>query len=456
MKRILKKMSGFIFKVPFLWIIAPFSVLLLKELKGSRWVSVNLIKVFLSRKKKPVLLALNAVKFRGDLEILAATDKYTVLKVPMLMQNGIIGNFLNDNNVHTFFKNFKEDMPYEKIETADSLSQTLRVLRSFVYCIVKLVQPSAILLMNTRYLSDMLWSKVFDDFGMMNIVLYREGMLTTRPIISSFMTRSENALYLKSQIFIVHNELVKECYLNANSSLKIHVLGSLRMQNILNLQKKIESSNIQRNEICFSAFSYHEDRRDPPELGKILDATLIVLKKIAQCNPETTITIKLKPDFTLKDTSQRKAIGYIKNILGDVPNNIKIVFHGDVHEILLRSKVVIGLNSTMLLEAAKLGCHVVVPIFTTVKEQLLASERLIFAKDLDAFNIPASQDDYYSMVMDLMQDKLEDSEKSMHNIARLFDKYCTNGSTDILGSYCNCIDYYISNKFDSIGDCYGN
>ena len=80
--------------------------------------------------------------------------------------------------------------------------------------------------------------------------------------------------------------------------------------------------------------------------------TLKILRSFANKNPETEVIIKTK-------TGEKNDLNDYKNL----PKNIKVIHEGAGHSLLRDSKVVIGWNSTIILEAIAANRFILIPIF---------------------------------------------------------------------------------------------
>ena len=84
--------------------------------------------------------------------------------------------------------------------------------------------------------------------------------------------------------------------------------------------------------------------------------TLKVLKKYAIMNPKVSIIIKIK-NGNLKNHKQ-----YL-----NLPKNIKLHYYGTGHKLLEKSKVVIGWNTTAVLEGIASNRFILLPYFHSKK-----------------------------------------------------------------------------------------
>jgi len=136
--------------------------------------------------------------------------------------------------------------------------------------------------------------------------------------------------------------------------------------------------------------------------------TLNILKRFAINHPETKVIIKTKIG------TSKKMKQYF-----NLPKNIKIQTHGLGHDLLAKSKVVIGWNTTAILEAIAANRFILLPYFNKKDKKLELSLKI------KNQNYGFSEDDFYKKLCIFVK-----------------KKYKTNQINNSL----NSLNYYLGNK----------
>jgi len=123
-------------------------------------------------------------------------------------------------------------------------------------------------------------------------------------------------------------------------------------------------------------------------LAKKVTQSLI---KIAHETPNVEFIFKTKIGFSDMQ----------KDLLpDDIPSNIKLVYEGAVHNLLLDASVVVGFNTTAVFEAIASGCQVVSPeLFSEVPDSL---KDFVFYLGDSAY-LPRNSNEFQDIVLDLLE-----------------------------------------------------
>lgn len=119
--------------------------------------------------------------------------------------------------------------------------------------------------------------------------------------------------------------------------------------------------------------------------------TLKILRTFATKNPKVEVIIKTK-------TGEKNNINDYKNL----PKNITVIHEGAGHSLLKDSKVVIGWNSTIILEAIAANRFILLPYFYK-KNKVLKKSELEFK--LNKNNYGFSEKDFYEKLQSFMKKK---------------------------------------------------
>jgi hypothetical protein len=133
---------------------------------------------------------------------------------------------------------------------------------------------------------------------------------------------------------------------------------------------------------------------------------------LAQRRPDVDVIIKPKPDV-LRDTrwhtELRDAFLYWGVNPDNLPPNLSVGSKPDAQDLILRSSVVVALNSTTQLEAAVAGLPVVMPNFRALRESPFAAS-VIFRDYSDLFDVPDTGEDLIEIIQARLQDPVVSPE----------------------------------------------
>lgn len=137
--------------------------------------------------------------------------------------------------------------------------------------------------------------------------------------------------------------------------------------------------------------------------------------KIAENNPDLRVILKTKTGV------RKKQVGYFN--VDALPNNVDLISGGVGHNLLDDAHIVVGFNSTAVLEAMAAGRVTVVPFF----KNLLNPEIYPWAIDLgDSVIIADSKENFESIIQSALN-KAEIKKQLLPNQVKILDKYLGNG-----------------------------
>jgi hypothetical protein len=235
----------------------------------------------------------------------------------------------------------------------------------------------------------------------------------------------------------VYSNYAKKLLKNSNIINKnnIEVIGCSRLASSYSC-KKIEPKNqilyyaIQNNrglpnsliksysKKFFSNFSYHKNYNLKYNWTSLHKKILKLLKKFAINNPNISIIIKVKIGDSF-NTNEYK----------NLPKNVKIFNTGVGNKFLEDSKVVIGWNTTAILEAIAANRFILLPYFNFNKQNKIFNSAKL-KLELKKINYGYTEDDFYKKLNLLVRKK--------------YNKGVTNNNL-------NSLEYYLGNKDNNAG-----
>lgn len=327
-------------------------------------LSLNRFNLFFSKKKRIIKKKKIIVFFRNygfqDLEYIVKEDKFDfeLLFFPRNNIKKIFNKFFSDYLGNISDNNYLSDnksLNIKKEKYKNFIKEILKHLR-------KKMEISGILSFNFRYFTEREIHKACSELGIKFIVCHKESLILDAELKKYNEINIKNGKYHGHHI-IVYTERFKKILINSGicEENKIHVTGMPRADYYFKNQDKNEN-----NHILFliptirQPYEYH-DRKilfDKNELTTEITKTLI---DFAKKNEDQKVIIKSKI-YLENEKIQHKLI------LKSKTRNCFFIKDGDSRNLIKNSKVVIGFNSTGLIEALLLKKNILLPYFNIKDE----------------------------------------------------------------------------------------
>lgn len=242
------------------------------------------------------------------------------------------------------------------------------------------------------------------------LLLYKESVITAaEKKYLQYTLKKSNDKFNGYKIAVYSNDAKKDFYqTNFFYKNKIEVVGCARLNKSFSYKSKKPKKKIVYYAIqddrglphrylrafgnkFFNNLGYHKKYNPKYNWGDMHTKVLKILKKFAVNNPEIEIIIKVKIGYLTKSYSPGSTVN-VKQY-SNLPKNIKLQYHGAGHQLLETSKVVIGWNSTALLEAIAANRFILLPYFHSKKIKLIKDSEL--ALRLKNKNYGYTEDDFY-------------------------------------------------------------
>ena len=190
-------------------------------------------KIVFSRSNNRVtILALDADRYRGDLEILASVSEYRVLNIrqkwQVLFLNQIYGGIYNIS-LDCRYNSISGDKSYKDIVLAKEFTnQVLGRLFS-------IMSVNCVTTVNYRYVEDLDWTLGAVELGIPYIMLYRECLVHKGNRFYDDLINRHSKYKFHGSHIIVHNQTCKSMFVESNycKEENISVIGALRMDKYL-------------------------------------------------------------------------------------------------------------------------------------------------------------------------------------------------------------------------------
>jgi len=432
MGRVLKKIAKypvkFMAQIGFVW---PFANIYSKVITEIRPDTEK------GSKNKMTILALSPERFRGDLEILAESDEFYVLKIPSSWQVRLLDLFWRGKpRVRTYLN---PDGNERLINKQKKLRKFLQLFLSSLY---KRRKVDCVVGANINYINNYDWGLVSQQIGVPYIILHRENLATSHKHQRRWYDVAKEMKRFPGAHVVVHNNTMRNLFIRSGfvEPEKISALGALRMDKYV---RKIAYENVKsdkHNRITFFSFTYGTGlaRRispftDDPLVGfrKLFEHTHCIFTKLAMENRNLEFVIKPKWGGNWVQEID-KALNRYGIDRKDI-ENLRIVWDTDVHELILESDVVCGFGSTTLLEAAIAGKPVIVPHFEEAAKNEY-SELIPLKDHYHLFDVAYGAAEFEELILKKMRNS-EVSESCMQERFILFEEYVSSMKGDALEKY---------------------
>lgn len=371
----------------------------------------NIFNIFFSKNKK--ILALGSSKYRGDLSSISQFKGYDLFSLDHRWQGVFHRYFCSSTNILNYLNPNKKTLYYQEKKEITSF------MKKFINKLNQIIKLDLVCVVNYRYIDDYFWLKSFKKNKIKIVMLYREGLLAFDRVKIEVENRHKIFKNFPVDYIIAQNNISKEVFIKSKflDEEKIYVSGALRMDNFFN---KIKNKNkkIKKNPLNILYFTISENLSlfgknyydlTPKEYSYVFNhwdqkKNYIneLNKSIIEIAKKTDVKITIRPKlYELEKNIHIDIINKVKNYSG---NNIVIDYITDTHELILNSDIVIGLQSTTILESLIANKLVILPLFRNFKNTPHFND-LMFKEYLNLFKVFEKSESMVSFIYDYSSSK---------------------------------------------------
>ena len=334
-------------------------------------------------------LALSSQRFRNDIDILNNSSELSIYSFPMKIQLLLLipfQEYLYRYNEKYFYP--LEELINVKLTNQKYLSKILNLFFSYFKFILT---PSV------SYLQDFDLSRAAKKNGLKHIALQRENFGIVEKQANDILNWYDQLEKPSANLIIVHNVSTKTLFQNTqfakNSVIK--ALGCVRMDNYIDrLKKDIFKKNKLKKTITFFSFATNVGCHlaEQPRIAafeknrgllNFFKNTHNLVIDFAKKSPEIQVNIKTKWEKNWVDLILKNWTEFSRDL--DFPENCKVSALGNPHDLMIESDLVIGFNSTTLLEAGLRDIPVIIPKFD--EASTIYADHFDFIEYEDGFKI---------------------------------------------------------------------
>ncbi len=415
--------------------------------------------LYKNKSNKYTILALDSERYRGDLDVLAKSDKFRVLHIRQGWQKSLIQAKLKGGHSICEVKSADSgtNLYYMHKKTQ---SLVLDVLEN----LYKIIDVDCVTTVHFKYLPDYYWTLASERLNVVYVMLYRECNLMSPIIFDLVGNFMKGQKYFHGSHVIVHNQKCKDIFIESNffTGDKVTVAGALRMDRLIDIMIKDGQYTNQKKRFTLfyfpinSTFFGHKTKTldlkkygfidnfwsKKEEFFTVLHRTIL---KLAKENPDIEFVIKPKKIFMYQDTW-----GYYEKIVKDFKmtegnlDNYVVDPDADVHNLIVNSDIVCGGQSTTSVESLMLGKRVIIPMFFGFTNTVYLGQ-FPWRDYLDLFDTATNPIEFEKIFYDAMQLTEIDSnimEKRRELYLQCFDDL----SGDAIGKYTKTITDVINQR----------
>jgi hypothetical protein len=468
-KQILKNMIFYLPKHLMYWLIRNnysfpialfYKVFIIKRKGGG-------INSLTANSDKITILAINANKFRGDIECLAQVDKFRVLTLDHKWEALLKGAFTSKRIVL---------IEYMNAGAADEIYNVREDMGiffdRFISSLLKLIKVDCVITPNYRYVDDFFWVEHLTNKGIPHICFYREGLLSTDRFYDGVTARHRLFHGYPVTHIIAHNQKCKNSFVESGfaSERQVSVHGALRMDNLLKLVNSgkcgaISEDKGRRKRVTLFYFPYSLSLFGKEKLAgfetefgnkycyvevvwqqriELFRDLHISIIRLAQRLPNVDFVIKPKRVHMTKGISWDGYLKVVNETSIDLNKlkNYTIEPDANVHDLILNSDVVIALQSSTVLESAIAGKPVIFPLFYNYKETKNFND-FSWRNHLGFFDVAESAEELETLVVERLKNP-EVDKKTMEGRRELFKEWFSDLDGVALKKYSETIENVVA------------
>lgn len=379
---------------------------------------------------KLTILALNPDRFVADLEILAATGEFRVLRAPFDFQKQLVGYFFPE---HIF-----ANLAHQTEEGRRARARFRGFLRPFLQKVYARLSIDCVI-GAAHYQQDVDWGGVSHELGVPYVVLYKENLQASKPHVR-WITEIAQALgQFGGTHVIVHTERSRQIWADSGfvPADRISALGALRMDGYLEKIRQMVMAGRARKRVVFFSFARGTSLvatgltawpNDPRAgLARFFENAHAAFAELANELPEVDFVIK--PKWSVRHPGGQHWIAEIRRALsgrgmGSLPPNLVIDADVNAHDIIIDSDVILGFGSTTLIEGAIAEKPVIIPFFDEASEEQYA-DHILLRSDFDLFDVAESPAQMKTMIREKLKNPVVDTAVQKARSA-LFEKYLSS------------------------------
>ena len=386
-----------------------------------------------------VVLVLSAFAFRSDPEYLAASRELRILQIPKHWQLRLYHMFYPPEKTCCFYKHKINRYIDHNDPCFKYKKKHYDFLRGFLPKLYNMLGVSCVISPHYRYNQDIDWGTVSKEIGVHYILINRDSRFNASPYLTKLMMRHfKDLVKFEGTHLVVQSEVDKQLCVDSNfvEPEQISALGCMRMDNFVRRISTLNPVENRRKKVVFFpcamvnifGFNYFQDVH-------------VTLARLALNYPDIDIIIKPKPKSFPPWSKCFNKVLEDSEINKEEISNLLILPNINPYELLVKTDVVCGLNTSLLLEAAIAEMPIIIPYFKEI--QCSKNRDYIFFRDaFDMFDIAESREEFESLIYERLYNTKVDSNVIEKRKA-YFEKHVSSLECDSIKKHVDLIRHIV-------------
>ena len=361
-------------------------------------------------------LVLNHKRFNQDLNILAEDNNFSFFTINEKFLYYLISPYVY------LIKNDLKKNKWWQIQSKNNYIKFLKDGSNFIHFFLKYLYKfkkiDFIITPTYYYFQDRLFEEAINNTKIKYIVINKENLLDTNNFNSKVQNNIKKNISFKGSYIITQNDLENNCLVKSNiaNTKKIITLGSPRFDKFYFDSKR---SNFNQNNNNFTLFSFRHsiggfkliDQNNTSGFSNYLNDGAQNYFKSVHSSVMQCAYLNKKSNFYIKTKFKKGWIDRINEIktyyqlfYKDDLSNVIITDEIPAQDLIKKSKIIAGINSSALIEARVLGRKVLIPIFDEVSKKM--NDYVYFKKYFKSeFIVCNNSNNFISSINSLLAEK---------------------------------------------------
>jgi len=304
---------------------------------------------------KYTVLCLGRSIFLDDVK---AVTKYASINKYIYFEKGLIGKIVRRFLTST---ELAENNYYSSSEFIPGREQTRTFIRKMFPVLRMVLRFDAVMSCNIGYVDQQEFFVVAKEFNVPVIILYKEG-LAIKQYIADYVKIYGNHVS-HADMLLCYNEIIKKALSRANITGLLS--DKIKVSGIPRLDCYSHESKREKNQITLFSFFpqdkttyFVQDSHINEEVFRLSEQFHYMVIRYAYEHPECDVVVKTKVAEHYLQYVEEIRSKHFADV--DIPN-LLVTNNADSNSLVMTSKIVLGFNSTVLIEGILAGKQVVTP-----------------------------------------------------------------------------------------------
>jgi hypothetical protein len=386
------------------------------------------------KKKNKRLIVLNHIRFENDLRPISKKTSLDFIIFPASLQSFL--NVIGLNNKHRrdeYIKSSSTEVIEDRKRLNLFLQRYLRALQFFL-------KFDGFITCSFYYVQDQEWDKACLKVNIPFFAIYKENLkYETRKDFAKTLYNDRGYKFHGTKLFVfdyLSQQVLQGSHITHEND--IVVTGMPRIDEVWNMwnHHPAHSPEDLKKRKCITLFSFRHAIGGTLTSDKsfkacfsldgkngvvqLFNQTHGAFAELALKFPDCDFIIKPKWDGIWVDYIEDAIKKTVNKSIREIPNLIvKSEFH--VHDLILNSSAVVGLNSTTLLESVLLRRPTIIPFFEEISSRY--ADEVYFKQYFDSFLIASSLEDFKTKIASIIQNNSDTLPSLNPNLVKQYVGY---------------------------------